>query len=124
MGEAKLGLRGDDRRVQGTNAGDGACRGHSFITAMSRVTFDTVWPADSIEFCSHPSATNLFVCGTYKLEQNEGNEEHDEAEGAAWAPQVRRGKCMLFSVDKDSNLYVFVECEGFIDSLAASVVLR
>ncbi|GJE86117.1 WD-40 repeat-containing protein [Phanerochaete sordida] len=68
------------------------------------VTFDTLWPADSTEFCPHPDAANLFVCGTYKLEQNETDAPADEAEGAPRKPQVRRGKCMLFAVDEKNDL--------------------
>lgn len=40
---------------------------------------DTVWPADSVEFCPHEESRNVFVCGTYKLEEDpsaisDGNE--------------------------------------------------
>ncbi|KAJ7487605.1 WD40-repeat-containing domain protein [Mycena galericulata] len=31
--------------------------------------FDTIFPADSVEFCPHPAARDVFVCGTYNLEK-------------------------------------------------------
>lgn len=76
---------------------------HLAFDTMSRCTVDTVWPADSVEFCPHPAAHNIFVCGTYNLEKNEGPtaEETD----AIKKPQVRRGKCALFEVDNSDQLY-------------------
>jgi diphthamide biosynthesis protein 7 len=32
-------------------------------------SFDTFYPADSIEFCPSPQYSQYFVCGTYKLEE-------------------------------------------------------
>ena len=74
--------------------------------------YDTVWPADSTEFCPHPSARDIFVCGTYKLEQSEGlslhGTEHGDTEettgGSSSGPQIRRGKCLLFRVEEDDQL--------------------
>jgi diphthamide biosynthesis protein 7 len=62
--------------------------------------FDTDWPADSIEFCPTPGLQNVFVCGTYKLDQPEEMAD-EEGDGEASAPkrQHRRGKCLVFSAD-------------------------
>ena len=78
---------------------------------MSFYTFDTVWPADSVEFCPHPDAANLFVCGTYHLEKDENKdngETDDEAHSDTQKPQVRRGKCTLFAVEGNDELYVAI----------------
>ncbi|KAL4069623.1 WD40-repeat-containing domain protein [Scleroderma yunnanense] len=53
--------------------------------------YDTVWPADSVEFCPHEESRDIFVCGTYHLEQDpsaisDGNKQH------------RRGTCLVFQV--------------------------
>lgn len=37
-------------------------------------TMDTVYPADSIEWCNHPDYKNYFVCGTYQLEKSDETE--------------------------------------------------
>lgn len=62
--------------------------------------FDTVFPADSVEFCPHPKALDIFVCGTYKLEESVDNV----------SPPTRRGQCLVFKVDesKEKKLSVFV----------------
>ncbi|PFH54482.1 hypothetical protein AMATHDRAFT_52085 [Amanita thiersii Skay4041] len=52
--------------------------------------FNTVFPADSLEFCPHPQATDVFVCGTYKL-----NKRGDEDENSP-AQQHRQGQCLVF----------------------------
>lgn len=74
---------------------------------MASCTFDTVWPADSVEFCPHPDATNIFVCGTYNLEKNETSlgEEDREVQNDLKKPQVRRGECVLFAVEGEDKLY-------------------
>jgi diphthine methyl ester acylhydrolase len=41
---------------------------------------DTVLPADSLEFCPSSGFHDIFVCGTYKLEDQE----------------TRRGQCLVF----------------------------
>ncbi|KAI0778192.1 WD-40 repeat-containing protein [Trametes elegans] len=74
--------------------------------------FDTDWPADSAEFCPHPDAQDIFVVGTYKLEQPA---EKDVPAGDGTLadyqgdtppprePQQRRGKCLLFRVEDDDK---------------------
>ncbi|THH16897.1 hypothetical protein EW146_g3829 [Bondarzewia mesenterica] len=64
--------------------------------------FDTILPADSVEFCPHPDATNIFVCGTYKLEQSPdaSPDEGDDGPMRVEArPQKRHGKCLVFDVN-------------------------
>ncbi|EGN99379.1 hypothetical protein SERLA73DRAFT_182338 [Serpula lacrymans var. lacrymans S7.3] len=70
--------------------------------------FDTVYPADSIEFCPNDDARDIFVCGTYKLEQPEpdpsailkSTEEVLESNDVEQVKrkQIRRGKCLVFEV--------------------------
>jgi diphthamide biosynthesis protein 7 len=66
--------------------------------------FDTIWPSDSVEFCPD-NPRNIFVCGTYKLDQPPEAVESplDETENANSTPlehkkQHRRGKCLVFEV--------------------------
>ena len=49
---------------------------------------DTLLPADSLEFCPSPGFHDIFVCGTYKLEELSG---------------TRRGQCLVFKVLLDSE---------------------
>ena len=76
--------------------------------------YDTDWPADSVEFCPHPSARDIFVCGTYKLEQTSQdasaqNEDGDGAEDVdvdvppSRQPQKRRGKALLFRAQDEDK---------------------
>ncbi|KAF9455998.1 WD-40 repeat-containing protein [Collybia nuda] len=71
-------------------------------------SFDTVFPADTIEFCPHPDALDIFVCGTYRLD----NILHPPALGPenslvqdvdSSVLQQRRGQCLLFQLDKASD---------------------
>lgn len=76
--------------------------------------YDTVWPADSAEFCPHPDATDIFVVGTYKLDESEKSETAPAADDlqhesgtpppeAQKKPQKRRGKCMLFRLQENDQ---------------------
>jgi len=56
--------------------------------------YDTGFPADAVEFCPHPLARDILVCGTYKL-----LEERDRA-----GKQQRIGRCSFFGVSSDGNL--------------------
>lgn len=56
---------------------------------------DTGFPADAVEFCPHPLAQDLLVCGTYQL-----LEERDSA-----GKQKRIGRCSFFQVLDDGDLY-------------------
>lgn len=68
------------------------------------VLFDTVFPADSVEFCPHPSAQNIFVCGTYKLNQHlalvEDDDERTQISGSPILPH-RQGQCLVFDVQRE-----------------------
>ncbi|GAA5922313.1 diphthamide synthase [Sporobolomyces koalae] len=74
-------------------------------TSLSYV--DTVYSADSIEFCFSRGAAaggpHLFACGTYQVNKDETTPSVD---GEQADPTVTRtGRCLLFSVDSDgSNL--------------------
>lgn len=67
------------------------------MLADIRTGYDTIWPADSVEFCPAEDARSTFVCGTYNLEKQ------TEEQSAAKQPQVRRGKCLLFHLDSLST---------------------
>ncbi|GAA5986423.1 hypothetical protein JCM5350_002916 [Sporobolomyces pararoseus] len=80
------------------------------LQARSLAYFDTEYSADSIEFC--PSIPNLFVCGTYQVDQHQTElnstaaaqqtEENDGGEGNK--PEVvRTGRCYLFKIDRNGN---------------------
>ncbi|KZT65138.1 WD40 repeat-like protein [Daedalea quercina L-15889] len=71
-------------------------------------TFDTVWPADSAEFCPHPSHQDVFVCGTYKLERPEPTDDGQGQDQGTPPPvepvqQTRKGECLLFRVDSEDE---------------------
>ncbi|KAK0233086.1 WD40-repeat-containing domain protein [Armillaria fumosa] len=53
--------------------------------------FDTIYPADSVEFCPHVNLQDIFVVGTYKLDQDDGDMERK-------TPQHRRGQCRVFRI--------------------------
>jgi diphthamide biosynthesis protein 7 len=55
---------------------------HPREPAQSLATTDTIYSADSIEWCPHPGSEGILVCGTYQvLEPRPG-----EASGSADAP--------------------------------------
>jgi hypothetical protein len=58
--------------------------------------FDTIWPADSVEFCP-TNLQNLLVCGTYKLDSSQEQAEYSDMNSLP-KKQYRRGKCLLFEV--------------------------
>ncbi|KAH8835747.1 WD-40 repeat-containing protein [Flagelloscypha sp. PMI_526] len=55
------------------------------------VGFDTVLPADSVEFCPHPNADDILLCGTYKL--NEPS-----------AAKKRSGLCIVLRTSSSGSL--------------------
>jgi hypothetical protein len=70
------------------------------------LSIDTILPADSVEFCPHPDASNVFVCGTYKLqdEQNLRSPALSPSSGpAAGQTQIRTGQCLVYEVDSDQE---------------------
>jgi hypothetical protein len=83
--------------VERAGAGNSRAVGHVSDQRMTVVTFDTVEPADSVEFCPHPRAQDVFVCGTYKLlEGNVGDNVLAQA-------QRRRGKCLVFEASPNAD---------------------
>jgi diphthamide biosynthesis protein 7 len=86
------------------------------------VALDTIWPADSVEFCPHESALDIFVCGTYRLlEQPPADaqvhtasklEDDGDSDLVNFEPtvtignqsQVRRGKCLVLQVTEDKGV--------------------
>lgn len=57
--------------------------------------FDTILPADSVEFCPHPDAQDIFVCGTYNLFKSD--------EVVRTQPQKRNGQCLVFRCQYDQD---------------------
>jgi hypothetical protein len=85
------------------------CAGHirgprADRAADMHLSIDTILPADSVEFCPHPDASNIFVCGTYKLEE-EQNPSPTPSSGSANAGQnqLRTGQCLVFEVDSEQQ---------------------
>ncbi|KAF8973930.1 WD-40 repeat-containing protein [Flammula alnicola] len=71
-------------------------------------TFDTVLPADSLEFCPTANFQDIFVCGTYKLVDQQQSSELEaipisEAESSSRVTQTRRGHCLVFQVTPDPD---------------------
>lgn len=62
---------------------------------------DTGFPADSLEFCPHPSARDIFVCGTYKLEEDKFSPDSERT-----TPQHRRGECLVFQVEHSDDDFI------------------
>ncbi|GAA6063011.1 hypothetical protein JCM10212_002652 [Sporobolomyces blumeae] len=88
------------------------------MQATSLSFVDTVYSADSIEFC--PARPNLFACGTYQVVKSEENKSSKSESGAASVtggseqdegedevksdPTVTRyGRCLLYSVDNEGK---------------------
>lgn len=75
---------------------------------MSCFSFDTVWPADTVEFCPHPDAVDIVVCGTYNLEKEhlsptDKAASDDSNQAGASRGQLRRGQCLLFALDRSGH---------------------
>ncbi|SCZ90740.1 BZ3500_MvSof-1268-A1-R1_Chr1-3g02203 [Microbotryum saponariae] len=86
------------------------------MQARSLASCDTVYSADAIEF--HPDPENdLFVCGTYQIQQEtmgeaprkrdgsaEDDEDDDEQEDEGSSPPITRyGRCLLYHFDRKSS---------------------
>lgn len=75
---------------------------HESCACSNMISFDTIFPADSLEFCPISGFQSVFVCGTYKLEdgpaQHTGDEAHEteESEAQPMLPQNRKGQCLTF----------------------------
>jgi len=85
-------------------------------TPSSLATFDTIYPADSVEFCPCPGYRDYLVCGTYKLEEEKSKDlsdsrRHDVTETEDETTletrsnvQIRLGKCWLMQVESSGQL--------------------
>lgn len=70
-------------------------------------SFDTDYPADSVEFCPSTGYQQYFVCGTYFLETNKEDTASVDADTAApvqKGAQTRIGRCWLFESDDLGHL--------------------
>ncbi|KAI9512577.1 WD-40 repeat-containing protein, partial [Russula earlei] len=84
---------------------------------MHFAAIDTVLPADSVEFCPHPDASNILVCGTYKLQDKDTqqsrpippSESQLPSSGPAAVGQVRTGQCLVYGVDSSPGEDIAVE---------------
>jgi len=88
------------------------------------LSIDTVLPADSVEFCPHPEAPNIFVCGTYKL-QEEQNPSPTPSSGPANASQnqIRTGQCLVFEVDSEQGQEQEIISASKIQEISLAAVL-
>ncbi|KIJ45579.1 hypothetical protein M422DRAFT_227234 [Sphaerobolus stellatus SS14] len=65
---------------------------------------DTILPADSAEFCPAADATDIFVIGTYKLEESTPNQPAEsEEEVQVPIKQQRWGKCLVYQTTEDDE---------------------
>lgn len=71
------------------------------------LSIDTVLPADSVEFCPHPDASNIFVCGTYKLQEEQNPPLPPSPSSGlvvdASQNQIRTGQCLVFEVNSEEE---------------------
>lgn len=74
--------------------------------AMASPGYDTILPACSLEFCPSPGQENIFAVGTYKLEDSispDPPQNADSGPSISSGPQRRRGECLLFEMNGDSE---------------------
>ncbi|TFK41150.1 WD40-repeat-containing domain protein [Crucibulum laeve] len=79
------------------------------------VAFDTGFPADSLEFCPHPQAYDIFTCGTYKLDESSAKGAENSDSIVPSGPQHRRGRCLVFQLDdvRDKEHMTFHKLQTF-----------
>lgn len=95
------------------------------LTSWSRMSspssiqsFDTNYPADSLEFCPISDYQDYFVCGTYYLQKDEQPQDSTDNDNAfeqslqtnpptttEQKKQIRLGKCWLFLSESKGNLW-------------------
>jgi len=68
------------------------------------LSIDTVLPADSVEFCPHPNASNVFVCGTYRLQEEQNLSSASSISLSAGQNQNRTGQCLVFEVNSQEEI--------------------
>lgn len=74
-------------------------------------TFDTVYSADSVEWCPFDEYQNYFVVGTYELQEN-------EKDSIATSSSIRKGKIYLFCYEKDNDELILcdtIETDAILD---------
>lgn len=79
------------------------------LSARSLGSVDTVYSADSIEFC--PVNPDIFVCGTYQLQKVEvesststKNAEDSDTDEPSASPATRRlGRALVYEVTEGGN---------------------
>ncbi|KAF8168091.1 WD40-repeat-containing domain protein [Crassisporium funariophilum] len=83
------------------------------------VAFDTVFPADSLEFCPTPGLQDIFVCGTYKLDDQapappipDDVGSNTETVTSTKVPQTRRGQCLVFRVKESAEGLPFQQIQS------------
>jgi len=75
------------------------------MEAASLSKVDTNWPADTLEFCPRAGVTDIFVCGTYKLEESISTGGQSETSLPVKTPQRRKGKCLVFRTDEENGVW-------------------
>lgn len=73
--------------------------------ASSLTSVDTEYSADSIEFCPFEGFQDLFVCGTYQVQEpTEGSQiERDDGESDVKSVTKRTGRLLLYQIGADQN---------------------
>lgn len=72
--------------------------------SLPMISFNTTFPADSLEFCPINGFQSVFVCGTYKLEDQPAQStverpiEPDESGVQTKLSQKRNGQCLTFKL--------------------------
>lgn len=92
----------DSRATPDRSTTASAIRALRFLSRIPMAAFDTIYPADTVEFCPHINALDIFACGTYKLEDS-SSQPLSETENTQRSPQQRLGQCLLFKVDPASE---------------------
>ncbi|WWC87782.1 uncharacterized protein L201_002674 [Kwoniella dendrophila CBS 6074] len=88
-----------------------------FYLAKSLAYIDTIYSADSIEWCPFEGYQDIFVCGTYQIvkpeeqpkstdniERSDSEDEDDEIDAGPSKPTQRVGRLLVFQVGEDDSL--------------------
>lgn len=81
------------------------CSAQTMLEIDTLATFDTVYSADSVEWC--PASENHFVVGTYQLEEKDQTTSSNN---------IRKGRIYLFHHENDSmNVCQQIETDAILD---------
>ena len=74
----------------------------------ANLRYDTIFPADAVEFCPFSEDVDILACGTYKLQSPEGISgvelaEDPETVSHKPATQKRIGKVLFLGVSGDDE---------------------